>query len=136
MVFFTTLRIIDRKTDILFSANYFFLFGHLFFYLLKKSAKLRCGSHLDMDDEYLVMECILRGKENLYPQLLNDIINDMIKSLPAGKREYWQRLKEDKNKKETLGNMMKSFIARNYPCLLYTSPSPRDLSTSRMPSSA
>ena len=24
----------------------------------------------------------------------------------------------------------------NYPCLLYTSPSPRDLSTSRMPSSA
>ena len=26
--------------------------------------------------------------------------------------------------------------ARLYPCLLYTSPSPRDLSTSRMPSSA
>ena len=25
---------------------------------------------------------------------------------------------------------------RNYTCLLYTSPSPRDLSTSRMPSSA
>ena len=25
---------------------------------------------------------------------------------------------------------------RLYPCLLYTSPSPRDLSTSRMPSSA
>ena len=25
---------------------------------------------------------------------------------------------------------------RIYPCLLYTSPSPRDLSTSRMPSSA
>ena len=24
----------------------------------------------------------------------------------------------------------------DYPCLLYTSPSPRDLSTSRMPSSA
>ena len=31
------------------------------------------------------------------------------------------------------------FIAikgKNYDCLLYTSPSPRDLSTSRMPSSA
>ena len=26
--------------------------------------------------------------------------------------------------------------AEMYPCLLYTSPSPRDLSTSRMPSSA
>ena len=28
------------------------------------------------------------------------------------------------------------WIAIRYPCLLYTSPSPRDLSTSRMPSSA
>ena len=27
-------------------------------------------------------------------------------------------------------------LAENEPCLLYTSPSPRDLSTSRMPSSA
>ena len=27
-------------------------------------------------------------------------------------------------------------VALNYSCLLYTSPSPRDLSTSRMPSSA
>ena len=27
-------------------------------------------------------------------------------------------------------------LARAYACLLYTSPSPRDLSTSRMPSSA
>ena len=26
--------------------------------------------------------------------------------------------------------------SKDYPCLLYTSPSPRDLSTSRMPSSA
>ena len=29
-----------------------------------------------------------------------------------------------------------SFLMGNYICLLYTSPSPRDLSTSRMPSSA
>ena len=28
------------------------------------------------------------------------------------------------------------FIEGGWPCLLYTSPSPRDLSTSRMPSSA
>ena len=27
-------------------------------------------------------------------------------------------------------------VRKGYPCLLYTSPSPRDLSTSRMPSSA
>ena len=30
----------------------------------------------------------------------------------------------------------KKLIGARYPCLLYTSPSPRDLSTSRMPSSA
>ena len=29
-----------------------------------------------------------------------------------------------------------TLFADNKPCLLYTSPSPRDLSTSRMPSSA
>ena len=40
------------------------------------------------------------------------------------------RLKKSKNKKTEL-------LLKNYKCcLLYTSPSPRDLSTSRMPSSA
>ena len=32
--------------------------------------------------------------------------------------------------------MHRTFEHYGYPCLLYTSPSPRDLSTSRMPSSA
>ena len=31
---------------------------------------------------------------------------------------------------------IREFASLNVPCLLYTSPSPRDLSTSRMPSSA
>ena len=36
------------------------------------------------------------------------------------------------------GRYMKIYrdLRERYPCLLYTSPSPRDLSTSRMPSSA
>ena len=33
-------------------------------------------------------------------------------------------------------NLLKSETNLGYSCLLYTSPSPRDLSTSRMPSSA
>ena len=33
-------------------------------------------------------------------------------------------------------NDLRSFFECDYSCLLYTSPSPRDLSTSRMPSSA
>ena len=34
------------------------------------------------------------------------------------------------------GGTLATFLRLTYPCLLYTSPSPRDLSTSRMPSSA
>ena len=37
---------------------------------------------------------------------------------------------------ETDGGLYSHAIQRIYICLLYTSPSPRDLSTSRMPSSA
>ena len=47
------------------------------------------------------------------------------------------------NKKEIIDNKIKIIksnrggkITLHNPCLLYTSPSPRDLSTSRMPSSA
>ena len=35
-----------------------------------------------------------------------------------------------------LERILEKLISRTMPCLLYTSPSPRDLSTSRMPSSA
>jgi len=37
---------------------------------------------------------------------------------------------------DLLGNYTSLVHGNAYPCLLYTSPSPRDLSTSRMPSSA
>ena len=39
-------------------------------------------------------------------------------------------------KSKTLKNTQKKGFVRCGVCLLYTSPSPRDLSTSRMPSSA
>ena len=38
--------------------------------------------------------------------------------------------------KTTIDNFFIDMSEFNYSCLLYTSPSPRDLSTSRMPSSA
>ena len=37
---------------------------------------------------------------------------------------------------EAQGSVMTNKYAEGYPCLLYTSPSPRDRSLSRMPSSA
>ena len=43
---------------------------------------------------------------------------------------------EDQDLQNILVKLSKNKIAVDNPCLLYTSPSPRDLSTSRMPSSA
>ena len=65
--------------------------------------------------EECIMECILKNAEKRYLQLLIDIIDERVKSLSVGKREFWQRLKEERNKKETLLDAMKSFIVRHYP---------------------
>lgn len=69
----------------------------------------------DIENEYPLMECMLRGIEDIYPQFLSDNLDDMIKSLPTGKREYWQRLKEEENKKAMLLGMMETLIVKNYP---------------------
>ena len=52
-----------------------------------------------------------------------------------------QRKNVEKNVKLYVDSFIKEYkkigyIAIYWPCLLYTSPSPRDVSTSRMPSSA
>ena len=49
----------------------------------------------------------------------------------------WEENTHTLSKMQDAQYIMKSpGISDNTPCLLYTSPSPRDLSTSRMPSSA
>ena len=50
-------------------------------------------------------------------------------------REVFEKLHIDQNLKDELVLAIAE-AAQNIVCLLYTSPSPRDLSTSRMPSSA
>ena len=56
---------------------------------------------------------------------------------PSG---YWQMpqggIDEDENPEEAVWREMMEEIGTNKACLLYTSPSPRDLVLSRMPSSA
>ena len=47
-----------------------------------------------------------------------------------------EQSKEKSDMKQTLSLSSSVTKVREYSCLLYTSPSPRDLSTSRMPSSA
>ena len=53
--------------------------------------------------------------------------------------KYTKKYQEVRNKKMAYvdeGNGDTFLFLHGNPCLLYTSPSPRDLSTSRMPSSA
>ena len=56
--------------------------------------------------------------------------------------EYWgvenfKRVSANDGRDDDLSHLLKGRYPDNMnPCLLYTSPSPRDLSTSRMPSSA
>ena len=56
-------------------------------------------------------------------------------------RRFAELLKLDREQLASLNNVPSSHVFEkeswlSLPCLLYTSPSPRDLSTSRMPSSA
>ena len=71
---------------------------------------------------------IVKFKNNLPNQKISNFNVDAIVVLTGGKGE---RIIEGYNQIEN-SNQRKLFIS----CLLYTSPSPRDLSTSRMPSSA
>ena len=49
---------------------------------------------------------------------------------------FVKKLREGKSYGVAMGALCRKLLGRIYICLLYTSPSPRDLSTSRMPSSA
>ena len=78
---------------------------------------LNVVTKIELDTEFNVgQECILRGESSLILGVLD-------------------------NANMTVSNMSElefdnEIVVGNSTCLLYTSPSPRDLSTSRMPSSA
>jgi len=69
----------------------------------------------DFESEYFIEECILKNAEKRLPELTNQVITEMLVSLPAGKKEFWQRLKEEKSKKEFLIGTLKSQIVKSYP---------------------
>ena len=65
-----------------------------------------------------------------HPDKVSDRISDMVVD------SYISRDPYSRVACETLTTTNKVVLAGEVSCLLYTSPSPRDLSTSRMPSSA
>jgi len=69
----------------------------------------------DFTTEESLMECILKGVDDNYSQLLSDTIDEIIKASAVGKREFWQRLKDERDKKETFLDAMKSYVMKQYP---------------------
>ena len=69
--------------------------------------------------EFLILKNLLHNEEYLR------------KVVPFIKADYFEDLTQ-----KIVFEEVSSFIEQYNNCLLYTSPSPRDLSTSRMPSSA
>ena len=72
-----------------------------------------------------------------FSEFSKPIQNYISKHFPGATVEEWEHEKKESLNFNITENE-KSFVLRvmHECCLLYTSPSPRDLSTSRMPSSA
>ena len=76
-------------------------------------------------------------------KIINRVIEKILKRSEAGYKKYGVGLDKDEQTLDTWLNHLQeelmdavNYIEKARSCLLYTSPSPRDLSTSRMPSSA
>ena len=59
-----------------------------------------------------------------------------IKAIGDSVTKHWEKNGRNQKLLMSFHGIPKKYTTRGDPCLLYTSPSPRDLSTSRMPSSA
>ena len=74
------------------------------------------------------------GATKLDPENINQDLEDL--GLPELPPEVIEEVETAYEAVQTLDDLWKNLIYQHRDCLLYTSPSPRDLSTSRMPSSA
>ena len=72
----------------------------------------------------------------MYLKLLTTIILFFLSFQSAFSNETILPIKKPELNEQNATKKIAEIIPQPKPCLLYTSPSPRDLSTSRMPSSA
>ena len=100
---------------------------------------------IDKDNLIDVVLFIKTNKDTKFRQLIDITVVDYPERNQRFKlvylflsHEFNQRmiLNYSINENEVIPSLTSIFPAANWICLLYTSPSPRDLSTSRMPSSA
>ena len=75
------------------------------------------------------------ARESEHPRTY-EVAGNLIKQVAEVTEKLGELQEKMKRLKEVPSNAPKNVTNALYVCLLYTSPSPRDLSTSRMPSSA
>ena len=115
-----------------------------------KSAALNIGFEEAQGDVVITMDADLQDSPEEIPELYNMIVNEgydivsgwkknrhdpITKTIPT-KLYNWATRKMSGIKLNDMNCGLKAYHKEVINCLLYTSPSPRDLSTSRMPSSA
>ena len=103
---------------------------------------LNVGTKIELDTEFNVGEgCILRGETSLILGVLDNanMLVSSMSELDFGNEIVVgnsTNIAGDLIMLDSIASADRVVVGANGDCLLYTSPSPRDLSTSRMPSSA
>ena len=90
-------------------------------------------NHSTVNASYILTAKISDFSGNLYVQFMQDAGDHVMNGNNA---EQFRDFKENSDANEVKDFFQKCQFKVKIICLLYTSPSPRDLSTSRMPSSA
>ena len=99
------------------------------------------GKRFEFRDEFYPTLFVKSKKNTKYRTLSGESVEEIHPGNVRDCREFYKKY-EDVDGFAIYGNdrYIYQYISEKYPqdeiCLLYTSPSPRDLSTSRMPSSA
>ena len=87
-------------------------------------------------DEIMVADLLTVAEPQSEAESRLRVIRLTTRSGATGFGDYLDYGLPDENADKVLARLVNRYAAQGHNCLLYTSPSPRDLSTSRMPSSA
>ena len=99
----------------------------------KNRSDTSSGSRIKYIDEEFVLSGTLHTIAKIYVEKETEVTNEDLITMLSDKEAYVRYLAFSCLKKRY---QLKKIELKYYPCLLYTSPSPRDGLLSRMPSSA